>query len=101
MIWPNEKLLAPAGLAANGRQTADEETLGPWEAQHSPQDAAALILALAATDAARAQLARYALVTDTPAWEVVEAADLLDAVADRLTPADYSRATKCARAGEE
>ena len=38
-----------------------------------------LVLALAATDAARAQLARYALVTDTPAWGVVEAADLLDA----------------------
>ena len=46
---------------------------------HSPQQAAALSLVLSAMDTARTQLDRYALVTDTPAWGVVEAADLLDA----------------------
>lgn len=55
----------------------------PWasdsQAKHTPQQATALILALAATDAACAQLASYALATDAPARGVVEAADLLDA----------------------
>ena len=40
-----------------------------------------LCLALAAIHAARQQLQRYAIATDAPAWQVVDAADLLDAVA--------------------
>ena len=40
-----------------------------------------LCLALAAIDAARQQLHRYAAATDSPAWQVVDAADLLDVVA--------------------
>nr|MDQ3040718.1 hypothetical protein [Pseudomonadota bacterium] len=47
--------------------------------KHSPDEASALILALTATDGARAQLDRYAVATDAPAWGAVEAADLLDA----------------------
>ncbi len=39
-----------------------------------------LCLALAAIDAARQQLIRYARATDEPAWQVVDAADLLDVV---------------------
>ena len=52
---------------------------------NAPCETTALALTLAATNAARAQLARYALGTDTPAWGVVEAADLLDAARDMLT----------------
>ncbi|TAL89482.1 MAG: hypothetical protein EPN69_13365 [Rhodanobacter sp.] len=40
-----------------------------------------LCLALAAIDAARQQLNRYATATDAPAWQVVDAADVLDMVA--------------------
>ena len=40
-----------------------------------------LCLALAAVDAARQQLNRYATATDAPAWQIVDAADLLDVVA--------------------
>lgn len=42
------------------------------------QPNAHLSLALAGMDAARAQLDRYALATDTPAWQAVDAADALD-----------------------
>jgi len=42
------------------------------------EQASAHILTIAAIDAARAQLARYALATDWPPLGVVEAADLLD-----------------------
>lgn len=48
-----------------------------------------LCLALAAIEAARQQLNRYATATDAPAWQVVDAADLLDTaaacVADAVT----------------
>ncbi|MEJ7746149.1 MAG: hypothetical protein WKF61_05230 [Luteimonas sp.] len=43
------------------------------------------MLALFATDAACAQLDRYALATDAPAWTAVEAANLLDAARAMLT----------------
>lgn len=46
-----------------------------------------LSLALAAVDAARAQLDRYALATDTPAWQAVDAADALDTARASLTKA--------------
>lgn len=48
---------------------------------------AALLLAQVATDAARSQLDRYALESDTPALGVVEAADLLDAARAALAGA--------------
>jgi len=50
----------------------------------TPEGRTARTLALIATDAACAQLARYAVVTDTPAWGAVEAADLLEAARDLL-----------------
>jgi hypothetical protein len=51
----------------------------------SHEDAAGcVVLALAAVDAARAQLARYAFATDSPAWQAVEVADQLDAAHDAL-----------------
>jgi len=61
------------------------DNTGAW-ASASGRDATAdardtLCLALAAIDAARRQLNRYAAATDAPAWQVVDAADLLDAVA--------------------
>ncbi len=79
MTWLNENPLFPASLAANGIQGAGANARGAGEAKHSPQEASALILALTATDAARAQLDRYAMATDAPVGGVVEAADLLDA----------------------
>lgn len=42
-------------------------------------------LAVVAIDIARDQLARYALQTDSPAFGVVDAADLLDGARDALT----------------
>lgn len=46
--------------------------------------AGVVVLALAAVDAARAQLARYAFATDSPEWQAVEAANQLDAAHDAL-----------------
>lgn len=43
-----------------------------------------LSLALAAVDAARTQLSRYANATDQPAWSVVTAADCLDTACTQL-----------------
>jgi len=43
------------------------------------EQASAHTLTIAAIDAARAQLARYALATDWPPLGMVESADLLDA----------------------
>ena len=84
MSRPNENPLTPASLAANGIQGAGANTQASvYGTKHSPQEdaeeAAALILALTATDAACGQLSRYAGMTDSPAWGAVEAADLLDA----------------------
>ena len=61
------------------------DNTGTW-ASTSGSDATSdardtLCLALAAIDAARQQLNRYATATDAPAWQVVDAADLLDVVA--------------------
>ena len=47
----------------------------------------ALLLALTAVRAARVQLDRVASATDAPAWQVVEAADLLDAAHNKLADA--------------
>ena len=48
------------------------------------EQASARFLAVAAIDAARAQLARYALATDWPPLGMVEASDLLDAARTAL-----------------
>jgi hypothetical protein len=95
MIGPNENPLFPASLAANGNQGADAETLGPCNAEHSPQEAQALFLAVSAIDAAGEQLERYGLATNDPAPGTVDAADLLDAAAHCLmSSAELSDATK-------
>jgi hypothetical protein len=53
---------------------------------------------LSAIDAARQQLDRYALMLDEPAWDVVDAADLLDAVTQRLAAVvSVSPAIACVR----
>ena len=44
----------------------------------------ALFLALTAVRAACTQLDRYAQATDCPAWQVIDAADLLEAAHDLL-----------------
>jgi len=66
------------------RRRARDNT-GAWASAsggHAIADARdTLCLALAAIDAARQQLNRYATAIDAPAWQVVDAADLLDAVA--------------------
>ena len=84
MIRPNENPLTPASLATDGIQGAEAKTLGPCEVKDTPEGRTARILALTATDAACAHLARYALVTDWPALGAVEAADLLEAARDLL-----------------
>jgi len=80
MTRPRENPLFPASLATDGTQGAGANTQASiYGAERSPEEPATLILALTATDAARGLLSRLADLTDTPAWEVVEAADLLDA----------------------
>ena len=73
----------PEKTKPEGGNLQASEITTAWESdsrtEHSPHEAAALILALTATDAARGQLSRYAGMTDAPAWGTVEAADLLDA----------------------
>lgn len=53
----------------------------------APDTSAMLVLAVTATHAARAQLDKYATATDAPAWQVVEAADLLERVHDLIAEA--------------
>lgn len=89
MSGPTKNSLSPASLATDGTQGADAEALSLCGAQDNLQAATARILALTAVDAARDQLDRIALVTDTPARGVVEAADLLDAAADCLASAEF------------
>lgn len=73
----------PEKTKPEGGNLQASEITTAWEsdssAERSPEEAATLILALTATDAARGQLSRYAGMTDAPAWGAVEAADLLDA----------------------
>jgi hypothetical protein len=56
--------------------------IGPAPAQPRP-----LHLAMLAADEVRQHLRDYADATDRPAWEAVQAADLLDTVADLLAKA--------------
>jgi hypothetical protein len=69
------------------RRRARDNT-GAWASAsggHATADARdTLCLALAAIDAARQQMNRYASATDAPRWQVVDAADLLDAVAEAV-----------------
>lgn len=51
------------------------------------QQAHPLRLAMLAADEVRQHLRDYADTTDRPAWEAVQAADLLDTVADMLAKA--------------
>lgn len=101
MKRPNEKPLTPDSLAADGNQGAGAKARGQCRAKPSPQEATALVLALAATDAAREQLHRYAGMTAEPRPGAVEAADLLDAAAQCLgsMPA-VSHAIASARRGD-
>lgn len=55
--------------------------------QRTPDTGAPLLLAQAAVEAARMQLDRYALETDATAWQVVDAADLLEAAHHKLADA--------------
>ncbi len=77
MMWPPEKAKPHGG----NREVSENTTAWTSDSgrKHSPDEASALLLALAATDAARGQLDRYAMATDDPRCGVVEAADLLDA----------------------
>jgi len=86
MTRSNKNPLAPASLATGGAKGADAKAGSPCGAQDNAQAMAAHYLAGAAVAAAQAQLDLFALITDDPTPRIVEAADLLDAVADRLTP---------------
>lgn len=70
---------------------------GPCEANHTAPTMAPLFLARVAVDDARVHLDAVALATDAPPAGMVEAADLLDAVASLLGVSD---AVERARAGE-
>ena len=78
MTRPMKNPLTPDSLAADGNKGVEAKTIGPCEVKDTPEGRTARILAFTATDAARAQLASYAWMTDSPALGVVEAADLLD-----------------------
>ncbi len=56
-------------------------------ANPAPGTSAALLLALTAVYTARVQLDRYANATDAPAWQAIDAADLLEAAHAKLTEA--------------
>lgn len=77
MIWPPENAKPHGG----NREVSENTTAWTSDSgmKHSADEASALFLALAATDAAQAQLGRYALATDDSEPGIVEAADLLDA----------------------
>ena len=79
MIRPTENPLTPASLATDGMRGAGAKVVNPSGAKHTPHAGELRILALSGLDDVRALLARYALMTDTPALGIVEAADLLDA----------------------
>lgn len=79
MTGPNENALTPASLATDGEQGEDANAVGAGMGEHTRPQGDALILALSATDDARAMLQRYGSLTDDPASGTVEAADLLDA----------------------
>lgn len=53
----------------------------------NPRQPHPLRLAMLATDEVRQHLREYADATDRPAWEAVQAADLLDTVAELLAKA--------------
>lgn len=55
--------------------------------QQTPGAAASLLMVQATIDAARMRLDRYALETDAPAWQIVDAADLLEAAHRKLANA--------------
>lgn len=83
MTRPNESPLTPASLATDGNQGASATACGQCGAKHSAE-AAALFLALSATDAARGQLDRLAVTTADPLPGIIEAADLLDAARELM-----------------
>jgi hypothetical protein len=61
-------------------------------AEHSPLEAPSLFLARVAISAAQSRLDAFALEVDEPLHSMVEAADLLEAAAQRL--AEFSDAIK-------
>ena len=96
MKAPKENPLHPDSLAADGIQGADAKASeGAGRAQDTPEERAALSLALAAVEAAQERLEAYALAWDEPSPGAVDAADDLDraraALLDTLTGADNAR----------
>lgn len=63
------------------------ETRHRARTRRTPDASAALLLALTAVHTARVQLDKYATATDAPAWQVVDAADLLEVAHDKLAAA--------------
>lgn len=77
--------LTPASVAKSGKCGAEGMSGGTRRPATEPLSVGhALSLALDATDSARRHLDHYASATDCPAWEVVEAADMLDAACELL-----------------
>lgn len=79
MIRPDINPLSRDCLTDHGIQGVDAKAPCACAVKDIPTTESAVTLALTATDAARSQLDRYAMATDCPAWEIVEAADLLAA----------------------
>lgn len=86
MTRPNKNPLTPASLATDGNQGASATACDQCEVKHSAETAA-LFLALSATDAARGQLDRLAVITADPTPGIVDAADLLDAARELMARA--------------
>lgn len=93
MSAANENPLHPASLAANGRQGVGAAALGlyVWEHTDNSDGGADARLAcfhvLMTLEGACVQLDDAARLTDRPAWQLVEAADLLDAACASLVAA--------------
>lgn len=74
--------------AGGHRAPSSTKAGGPCEAQDTARVHAAQYLAQVAVDAARMQLDTCATLTSDPPAGLVEAADLLDLVADKLATLD-------------
>jgi hypothetical protein len=95
----NRNPLTPASLAADGMQGAEAKAHGRCCAQLSAYAVAALYLAYVTVTTAREQMDAIALISDDPLPGIVEAADLLDAAAERL--AQFADAKKGTCGGDE
>jgi hypothetical protein len=84
--------MVPGGFASDGTRRSSAKSDCSCGVPNCIHQATPVLLAAVVVSAAQSQLADYALTTDDPLHCVVEAADLLDAAAQRLS--EFSDAEK-------